>query len=213
MPCFKSILKDAMFFRDGEYLNPTCPPHCSYARMVPPTVHGCTLFFLFSGQFSARRVENTTNILQGPAANEPFFTERFKRLTVEDISKPDVPVRNLQLTQHVGHKLMIYASEFVPLPKDKVSLTWKDAKGNQREMRMPPFCLTNMQKITAQVLQYIAVAKQSYLESYVLASNNELVATTVKMAMQYAKAKAVGDTFPSHQSYLTVLGFVGELST
>ncbi|KAK0645707.1 hypothetical protein B0T16DRAFT_457705 [Cercophora newfieldiana] len=142
MPCFKSVLKEVMFFRDG------------------------------------------------PAANEPFFTERFKRLTIEDISKPNVPVRNLQLTQGVGHKLMIYASEFVPLPGDKVSLTWKDPRGNEREMRMPPFCLTNMQKVTAQVRQYIYVAKQSYLESYAMSSNDELVANTVRMAMEYAKIKS-----------------------
>ncbi|KAK0627475.1 hypothetical protein B0T14DRAFT_136514 [Immersiella caudata] len=141
LPCFKSILKEVMFFRDG------------------------------------------------PAANEPFFTERFKRLTIEDISKPNVPVRNLQLTQRVGHKLMIYASEFVPLPGDKVSLAWKDARGNQREMRMPPFCLTNMQKVTAQVCQYIYVAKQSYLQSHALSSGDELERKTVKVAMEYAKAK------------------------
>ncbi|KAK4449885.1 hypothetical protein QBC34DRAFT_298388 [Podospora aff. communis PSN243] len=141
MPCFKSILKEVMFFRDG------------------------------------------------PAANEPFFTERFKRLTIEDISKPNVPVRNLQLTQHVGHKLMIYASEFVPLPGDKVSLTWKDESGNQREMKMPPFCLTNMQKVTAQVRQYIYLAKQSYLELYARSSDDELVTKTVRVAISYAKAK------------------------
>jgi hypothetical protein len=87
---------------------------------------------------------------------------------------------------------VIYASEFVPLPGDKVSLTWKDARGNQREMRMPPFCLTNMQKVTAQVCQYIYVAKQSYLESYALSSSDELERKTVKVAMEYAKAKPVG---------------------
>jgi hypothetical protein len=95
---------------------------------------------------------------------------------------------------------MIYTSEFVPLPGDKVSLTWKDARGQQREMNMPPFCLTNMQKVTAQVCQYIHLAKQSYLESYALSSNDELVTNTVKMAIEYAKAKQVNQIFTPRRS-------------
>jgi hypothetical protein len=90
---------------------------------------------------------------------------------------------------------MIYASEFVPLPGDKVSLTWKDERGNQREMKMPPFCLTNMQKVTAQVRQYIYLAKQSYLESYARSSNDELVKKTVGVAINYAKVNPVGPNF------------------
>lgn len=136
------------------------------------------------------------NYSTGPAENEPMFTARFKRLAIDDISKPDVPVRDLRLTQNISkHELTVYASEFVPLPNDKTSLKWKDSNGNNRETKMPPYCLTNMQKVTAQITHYIYVAKRSYLES--LKKEDELVSMTVAMAMNLAQKKSVGGNMRS----------------
>jgi hypothetical protein len=66
-----------------------------------------------------------------------------------------------------------------------------------------------MQKVTAQVCQYIYVAKQSYLGSYALSSNDELVANSVKMAMEYAKVKPVGLILTKCLPWLTVSGLLG----
>ena len=110
------------------------------------------------------------------------------------MSKPNVPVRSVMLTQNIdGHILTIYASEFVPLPKDKVSLTWKDDQGAVRELKMPPFCITNMQKVTAQMCQYVYETKQRYLDVHALTeSEDELLQMTMRMAVEYASTRAVG---------------------
>ncbi|KAK0743961.1 hypothetical protein B0T18DRAFT_329101 [Schizothecium vesticola] len=139
-PCFRSILRDILFFREG------------------------------------------------PAANEPLFTVRFKELSIVDISNLNTPDRNLSLTQRIGnHVLTVYAAEFTPLPGDKVELHWKDTKGNRQTTKMPAFCLTNIPKVTAQIQQYIHLAKREYLES--LKKDDPLVSRTVMMAMDYAKAR------------------------
>ncbi|KAK4222965.1 hypothetical protein QBC38DRAFT_374093, partial [Podospora fimiseda] len=124
----------------------------------------------------------------GPAANEPLFTKRDTVYHLEDPSKPDVPVKTLKLTQNIGsHRLTVYASEFVPKPEDVTSYKWKDPSGVSRDLPMPPFCLTNIEKVHSHYLQYIQEAKWSYLES--LQSDDELSWTTVKMGMAYAKKR------------------------
>ncbi|KAK4033830.1 hypothetical protein C8A01DRAFT_19292 [Parachaetomium inaequale] len=102
----------------------------------------------------------------GPAANEPFFTKRTMVYDLADLSKPDVPARMLKLTQHIGHhQLTVYASEFMPSPADVVSYKWHDRSGQSHELKMPHFCLTNMEKIHRHFRQYIDSAKWSYLTS------------------------------------------------
>ncbi|KAK3352541.1 hypothetical protein B0T25DRAFT_456226 [Lasiosphaeria hispida] len=125
----------------------------------------------------------------GPAANEPLFiNRRFSTLSENDISKPNVGVQNIQLTQKIGnHRLTVYASEFTPLPDDKVSYIWKDQSGNKNELKMPPFCLTNIFKVKAQIQQYINEAKRTYLEK--LTKDDPLVEITVKMALSYERKK------------------------
>lgn len=117
-------------------------------------------------------------------------------MTIGDISNLNVPVRNLSLTQRIGnHVLTVYAAEFTPIPGDKVELHWKDTKGNRQKTKMPAFCLTNIPKVTAQIQQYIDLAKREYLES--LKKDDPLVSRTVMMAMDYAKARPVSKIFPA----------------
>jgi hypothetical protein len=125
--------------------------------------------------------------LQGPAPNEPFFTKRLAVLhDLEDLSKPDVPARMLKLTQHIGdHQLTVYASEFVPSPGDVVSYKWTDRLGAFHELTMPPYCLTNVEKIHRHMCQYIASAKWAYLES--VKTEDDLAWMTISTAMQYAQ--------------------------
>ncbi|KAK0714704.1 hypothetical protein B0H67DRAFT_578859 [Lasiosphaeris hirsuta] len=128
----------------------------------------------------------------GPAANEPLFNLRFSTLAETDISKPNVDVQSIQLTQKIGnHRLTVYASEFTPLPHDKVSYTWMDKEGNTNELKMPPFCLTNMFKVKAQILQYIYEAKRTYLKRLTKDDPlvDPLVKITVAMALNYEKKK------------------------
>ncbi|KAL1840237.1 hypothetical protein VTJ49DRAFT_668 [Mycothermus thermophilus] len=125
----------------------------------------------------------------GPARNEPFYTSRSTVYQLKDMTKPNAPVRTLRLTQQIGpHQLTVYASEFTPVPGDVVSYKWRDrATGAPRELKMPHFCLTNIDKIHSHFLQYIAQAKWSYLES--LEKDDELAWMTVSMAMAYAKKR------------------------
>ncbi|KAK0744840.1 hypothetical protein B0T21DRAFT_358540 [Apiosordaria backusii] len=126
----------------------------------------------------------------GPAANEPLFTRRLVEFKLEDLSAPDVPVRTVKLTQKMGqHRLTVYASEFKPEPTDKLSYHWKDSSGNSHEMKMPPFTLTNLDKIHAHFRQYIDSAKWSYLESLKGQQDDDLTWMTVSMAMEYARRR------------------------
>jgi hypothetical protein len=109
-----------------------------------------------------------------------------------DLSKPDVPVRTLKLTQNIGsHQLTVYASEFIPAPIDVVSYKWRDRLGVHHELKMPPFCLTNMDKIQTHFRQYIDLTKWSYLRS--LKSEDELAWMTISAAMKYAETRPVCD--------------------
>ncbi|KAK3985492.1 hypothetical protein QBC44DRAFT_335102 [Cladorrhinum sp. PSN332] len=124
----------------------------------------------------------------GPAANEPLFTKRGTVYHLEDPSKPDVPVRTLKLTQNIGsQQLTVYASEFVPKPEDVTSYRWKDPSGISHDLPMPPFCLTNIEKVHSHYLQYIQETKWTYLGS--LQRDDELSWMTVRMGMAYAKKR------------------------
>ncbi|KAG7287574.1 hypothetical protein NEMBOFW57_007086 [Staphylotrichum longicolle] len=123
----------------------------------------------------------------GPASNEPFFTKRRLVYDLQDLSEPEVSVRTLKLTQHIGsHQLTVYVSEFNPLPDDVTSYTWHDSTGQSHELSMPTFCLTNIPKVDAHLRQYVSAAKWSYLRS--LEKDDELAWMTVSTAMGYAKA-------------------------
>jgi hypothetical protein len=96
----------------------------------------------------------------------------------------------LRLTQRIAsHKLTIYASEFVPQPGDVLSYKWSDPPGEAYERQMPPFCLTNLDKVHTQIVHYIKSAKWEYLAS--LESEDPLAWMTVSTAMQYARSRPV----------------------
>ncbi|KAK3294535.1 uncharacterized protein B0H64DRAFT_400950 [Chaetomium fimeti] len=123
----------------------------------------------------------------GPAPNEPFFTKRLAVLhDLGDLSKPDVSARMLKLTQRIGsHQLTVYASEFVPSPGDVVSYKWTDRSGKLHELNMPPYCLTNVEKIRRHICQYIASAKWAYLAS--VKTEDKLAWMTISVAMEFAQ--------------------------
>lgn len=133
-------------------------------------------------------VIQNTDKLQGPAPNEPFFTERLRDSTdLGDLSKPNVPARMLKLTQRIGfHQLTVYASEFVPSSGDVISYKWTDRTGELHELNMPLYCLTNLEKIHHHICQYIGSAKWAYLES-----DDELVSMTISAGMEYAQRNPV----------------------
>lgn len=140
---------------------------------------------------SAHRVPWTDTFL-GPATNEPLFTRRLVEFKLEDLSAPDVPVRTLKLSQRMGHhRMTVYASEFKPEPTDKLSYYWKDSAGMIHEMKIPPFTLTNLDKVHAHFRQYIDAAKGSYLESLRGQQDDGLTWKTVSTAMEYARRKPV----------------------
>ncbi len=127
---------------------------------------------------------------QGPAENTPFFTNRRAVFDLGDLSQPEVYVRTLKLTQQIGtHELTIYASEFLPQPGDVVSYKWRDGAGDTKELEMPHFCLTNIEKVRINFKNYISSAKELYLKA--LESEDELAWMTVRAAQQYAKTKPV----------------------
>ncbi|KAK0721967.1 hypothetical protein B0T26DRAFT_643248 [Lasiosphaeria miniovina] len=127
---------------------------------------------------------------KGPAPNEPLFTSRRILFDLRDISKPNVAVKTLELTQKPGRhgpSLTVYASEFSPLPEDVISYKWKDTSGKAREMTMPLFCLTNLDKVTKQFRQYIEVANRSYMDA--LRTEDKLAWETFSMAMNHSEKK------------------------
>jgi hypothetical protein len=191
-------LADILFFRSGEF----------------------HFFYLHLGTFAVLDTEPpglaclfhpqpVNGQLPGPAANEPFFTARRTVYDLGDLSKPDVPVRTLKLTQSIGpHQLTVYASEFIPAPIDVVSYKWRDRSGAHRELKMPPFCLTNIDKIQTHFRQYIDLTEWSYLTS--LKSEDDLAWMTISTAMKYAKTRPVrSHILVAPGPRLTSLGFIG----
>ena len=140
--------------------------------------------------YHSLRLSCITNGHAGPAPNTPFFTNRRAVFDLGDLSQPEVEVKTLKLTQRIGtHQLTVYASKFLPMPGDVVSYKWQDPSGNTHELKMPPVCLTNMDKVQTHIRQYIASAKWLYLNS--LEQEDELAWMTVSTAMSYAKANPV----------------------
>ncbi|KAK0636571.1 hypothetical protein B0T17DRAFT_482151 [Bombardia bombarda] len=127
-----------------------------------------------------------------PASTEPFFTTRELLFALEEVSRLRVRIETLKLTQRIGdHKLIVYASEFDPLPGDVVSYKWTDAQGHHREMMMPHVSLTFIEKVAMHIRQYIDQAKRDYLKTYLvgLRSQDNLARMTIIAAMDYAKTR------------------------
>ncbi|KAK3940279.1 hypothetical protein QBC46DRAFT_127697 [Diplogelasinospora grovesii] len=137
---------------------------------------------------SQSKIEEIIFFRKGPAENEPLFPGRKFVLDLIDVSKPDVPVRTLRLTQNLGHELTVYVSEFAPEPSDVLSYKWINARGEEQVMEMPHYCLTNLDKVMAHMKQYIEVAGPSYLLN-LLRQEDELVSMTVSKAMDFARTK------------------------
>lgn len=127
-----------------------------------------------------------TGTSQGPAENEPFYTRRSTIYNLGNLSKPDVPVRALVLTQNIkDHRLHVSAAEFLPMPGDVTSYKWRDVTGEPRTMQMPNFCLTNIDEVHNNFCGYIESAKRSYLMS--LEGEDKLAWMTVCTAFRYAQ--------------------------
>ena len=140
--------------------------------------------------------------VQGPAVNEPLFINRETVFQLADFSKPDVGVIKLKLTQKIGdHRLVVYASQFEPLPGDKLSYTLKDREtGKISKISMPHFCLTNYNEVHGNILKYINLAKKTYLHT--LEDVGGLTWEIVSMAMKYAETNKVNPLTPINASHL-----------
>ncbi|KAK1783101.1 hypothetical protein QBC45DRAFT_154220 [Copromyces sp. CBS 386.78] len=126
----------------------------------------------------------------GPAVNEPLFITRETVFQLANFSKPDVGVITLKLTQKIGnHHLVVYASQFEPLPGDKLSYTLIDKGTRQKkyEIPMPHFCLTNYEQVHGNILEYINLSKKAYLHT--LEDIGGLTWEVVSMAMKYAETR------------------------
>ncbi len=105
-----------------------------------------------------------------------------------------------ELKQHIeAYHLTVYVSEFRPAPGDVVSYHWRDPSGEPHELKMPTFCLVNIEKIKLNLKTYIYSAKWQYLES--LKAEDELAWMTICTAVRYAKAKPVCVTTPGYRSH------------
>ncbi|KAL0471666.1 hypothetical protein QR685DRAFT_471472 [Neurospora intermedia] len=125
----------------------------------------------------------------GPAVNEPLFIKRETVFRLTDFSKPNVGVIKLELTQNIGkHHLVVYASQFDPLPGDKLSYTPTDRRtGRKHNIPMPHFCLTNYDEVHFNMTKYFHSSKQDYL--HMLKGNGGLTWDIVSMAIEYAETK------------------------
>lgn len=125
----------------------------------------------------------------GPAANEPLFIKRETVFKLADFSKPNVGVITLNLTQNIGsHHLVVYASQFEPMPGDKLSYTPTDRRTGQiHEISMPHFCLTNYKEVHGNILEYINLSKKAYL--YSLKMDGGLAWEILSMAMKFSETK------------------------
>jgi hypothetical protein len=95
-------------------------------------------------------------------------------------------IKTLHLTQDIGGQLEVYVSEFTPLPEDKISYTWKNGS---HTMEMPPYALANIEKIRANLLNYINEYSYKYLED--LITLDELLRSTIRVALDYSKLRHV----------------------
>lgn len=140
--------------------------------------------------------------VKGPAVNEPLFIKRETVFKLAEFSKPDVGVITLKLTQNIGsHHLVVYASQFEPLPGDKLSYTPTDRRtGQKHEIPMPHFCLTNYEKVHGHILEYINLSKKDYL--HMLKEGGGLTWEIVSMAIRYAETKKVNFLPQIHASSL-----------
>lgn len=151
------------------------------------------------------QVEQHANNMQsfaGPAVNEPLFIKRETVFRLTDFSKPNVGVIKLELTQNIGkHHLVVYASQFDPLPGDKLSYTPTDRRtGRKHNIPMPHFCLTNYDEVHFNMTKYFHSSKQDYL--HMLKGNGGLTWDIVSMAIEYAETKKVNFLPQIHLSSL-----------
>ncbi|KAK3318158.1 hypothetical protein B0H66DRAFT_477050 [Apodospora peruviana] len=152
----------------------------------------CATTLLYKGKLPMpcfqSQLEDILFFRKGPAENEPLFTQRWTIFDLKDISKVEVPLKTLTLTQHIGHhRLTVYASEFEPQDGDVLSYKWTDREGNRKEMKMPHYSLTAIERVTMNFAHYINRAKYAYFDS--VRDEDDLAWLTVSTAMKYAKSR------------------------
>jgi hypothetical protein len=130
-------------------------------------------------------------LFPGLKPQDRAWTIRRFHTAVVDNSKPNAPVRFLNLTQCLGEKhLTVYTSEFIPLSSKELSYIWRDAKSNKDcELRLPPFCLTNLAKVTMSTQHYIHATESDYL--LLLTEGEELTRMTLTKAYELATKRPV----------------------
>jgi hypothetical protein len=163
-------------------------------------VSECT-YFRIRESFRLSLPNHNANFFKVPVG--PFATRRQAVFDLADASKHNSIKRRLQITQHVGgHELTVYAAEFLSEPGDKLSYNWIDSEGQHRSMPMPHFCLTELQTITLNIMQYISRTRTFYFE--LIRDTDELAWKTFSRALEFAKDKGVSRFIQLHrEGFLT----------
>jgi hypothetical protein len=101
-----------------------------------------------------------------------------------DVAFAERNVHTIGLTQDVGHRLLVQVTRFVPEAGDKISLVYRNSRGEQESMEMPPYCITGIADASISMLQYIEQARDSYIE-YVHGAN-DMTRRVFDQARQFA---------------------------
>lgn len=126
-----------------------------------------------------------------PAFKSPLETTNRKQIfELSDISEALVPSRTLRLTQGIGLDLIVHVAEFIPIDGDKTSYQWKDDSGIQREMKMPPYCLTRLDIAQTNMYLYAINSKDLFLNE-MLPKANDITWDTIRIAMRFATSNKV----------------------
>ncbi len=126
----------------------------------------------------------------GPAFQSPLETTNRKQVfELSDVSRPSKSTRILELTQGSGNgfgqKLFVLADKFIPIEGDKIAYEWIDDKGEPRKMKMPAYCLTELEKAKEKMCLYAKTSEYLFLDE-MLSESNEITWDTIRMARRYA---------------------------
>jgi len=88
---------------------------------------------------------------------------------LSELTSSEQPVTELRISQGLG-RLMVSVALFEATAEYKTRHIWKDSTG-QRQLQMPPICLTNMTRMKHIVSEFIKSSWCVYLRDIVLRSD------------------------------------------
>jgi hypothetical protein len=127
----------------------------------------------------------------GPTQASPLYQSRELIYQLQETSYESSAVRTLHLTNDIGGQLEVYAAEFEPSSGDRTAYEWVAWDG-PKSMEMPPYCLTDLDRIKANARKYAYDHGLDYLEE--LRKVDGLVQHTFNVASNFAKSRRVSNT-------------------